>query len=267
MAKGTLPRGGGAGNAGTSGKEGTLGREERFLWRRKESKTAVPFPLSPPPPPRDLGELETRARALAGRSLNDLAEEHAIAFAGRAGARTKGKTGELVEQILGAEGGSARVHDFPALGVELKTIPVDAALRPRESTYVCTLQLAEADRAEWATSWVRAKLAHVLWVPIVTAAGEETRVGECRFWVPTAEQLAVLAGDFEEILGAIAIGGIEQLTARTGRWLQVRPKGASGRDRTWSVGADESWVRAVPRGFYLRTTLTKALLRDVTAVP
>jgi DNA mismatch repair protein MutH len=220
-----------------------------------------------PLPPRDLPELEERARRLAGRTLDDLAAEHALMFAGRAGAGTKGKTGELVERILGARGGSAAVHDFPELGVELKTIPVDAELRPRESTYVCTLQLAEADRAEWDTSWVRAKLTHVLWVPIVTVDGQPPRVGAPSFWTPTGEQLSVLAADFEEIMGAIAIGGIDRLTARTGRWLQVRPKGASARDRTWSVAAEDSWVETMPRGFYLRTKLTGALLRDGSAVP
>jgi DNA mismatch repair protein MutH len=221
-------------------------------------------------PPRDLAELETRALALAGRTLDDLAAEHALAFAGRAGAQTKGKTGELIEQVLGASGGSAAVHDFPGLGVELKTIPVDEQLRPRESTYVCTLALAEADRTEWETSWVRAKLAHVLWVPVVTAREGERetgRVGEPRFWRPSPEQLAILAADFDEIMGTIALGGIEHLTARTGRWLQVRPKGASARDRTWSVAAEDSWVATVPRGFYLRTRLTGALLRDPAAVP
>ena len=43
--------------------------------------------------PRSLEELEARARALTGRTLDDLAAEHALPFAGRAGARTKGKTG------------------------------------------------------------------------------------------------------------------------------------------------------------------------------
>ena len=205
---------------------------------------------------------------MAGRGLADLAAEHGLAFAGRSGARTKGKTGQLIERILGATGGSAAVHDFPDLGVELKTIPVSPRLRPRESTYVCTIALADADRAEWDTSWARAKLSHVLWVPIVMAEGDEPdRVGEPLFWKPTGEQLAVLAADFEEIMGAIALGGIERLTARTGRWLQVRPKGATSRDRTWSVAADESWVETVPRGFYLRTTLTGALLRDPAAIP
>ena len=67
------------------------------------------------------------------------------------------------------------------------------------------------------------KARDVLWVPIVTsddgdtegppeAGGRETaRVGEPRFWKPTAEQLAVLAGDFEEIMGTIALGGIDRL--------------------------------------------------------
>jgi DNA mismatch repair protein MutH len=218
-------------------------------------------------PPSTLSELAARARALQGRNLDDLAAEHGIAFAGRAGVRTKGKTGQLIEQILGASAGSAAMHDFPDLGVELKTIPVSPALRPRESTYVCTLDLAEADRAEWETAWVRAKLTHVLWVPIVTSDEEPARVGEPRFWKPTAEQSGVLAADFEEIMGAIALGGIDRLTARTGRWLQVRPKGATSADRTWSVGAEESWVEAVPRGFYLRAVLTGALLENGEAVP
>jgi DNA mismatch repair protein MutH len=223
---------------------------------------------APPPPPRTLDELEARARSLSGRALGDLAAEYGLAFEGHGGARTKGKTGELVERLLGATGGSAAVHDFPELGVELKTIPVDSRLRPRESTYVCTLPLAEADRAEWETSWVRAKLGHVLWVPIVTDdPSGPARVGHPLLWTPTTEQRAVLADDFEEIMGRIALGGIEQLTARVGRWLQVRPKGASARDRTWAVGAEETWTRALPRGFYLRTLLTSALLRDVRAAP
>jgi DNA mismatch repair protein MutH len=215
-------------------------------------------------PPADLAELEARARALRGRTLGDLAAEGAIPFAGRAGAKTKGKTGELVEALLGAEGGSTKAHDFPLLRVELKTIPVDHRRRPRESTYVCTLSLGDADRAEWATSWAREKLSHVLWVPI-DVTEPDARVLEPVFWVPTREQEEILAADFDEVMGTIALGGIETLTARRGRWLQVRPKGATAKDRAWAMGAEESWVEAMPRGFYLRAAFTGALLVDVRA--
>ncbi len=219
-------------------------------------------------PPRDLADLQARANDLAGRALDELAATHAVAFGGRDGAKTKGKTGELLERILGATGGPHAVHDFPELGVELKTIPVDAAMHARESTYVCTLQLTEAESAEWSTSWARSKLSHVLWVPIVIDDDAPTRVGAPRFWTPTREQDAVLASDFEDAMGAVAIGGIESLTARTGRWLHVRPKAASSRDRTWSVGGDDgAYVATVPRGFYLRQRFTTALLADLAALP
>jgi DNA mismatch repair protein MutH len=218
-------------------------------------------------PPRDLDQLLARADDLAGRALDELAATHGLAFEGRDGAKTKGKTGALLEQILGATGGSQAVHDFPELAVELKTIPVDAASHARESTYVCTLKLTEADSAEWSTSWARSKLAHVLWVPIVIDDGP-TRIGTPRFWKPTPDQDAVLASDFEEAMGAVAIGGIESLTARTGRWLHVRPKAASSRDRTWSIGGDDgAFVATVPRGFYLRQRFTTALLADLAAMP
>ena len=217
--------------------------------------------------PRTVDELLARALSVAGRALSSLAAEHGLPFAGRNGARTKGKTGELLERLLGASGGSSAVHDFPALGVELKSIPVDASLRPRESTYVCTLPLADAEHAEWSTSWARAKLARVLWMPVVLG-DDEPRLGTPLLWEPTAEQNAILAGDFEDAMGAIAIGGIEGLSARAGRWLHVRPKAASSRDRTWSPGEDASaWVATNPRGFYLRPRFTGALLVDPAATP
>jgi DNA mismatch repair protein MutH len=221
-----------------------------------------------------------RARALAGRSLASVAAE--LAVAGRfEGVHTKGKAGQLVERALGATGGSAATWDFPELHIELKTIPVDTRGAPRESTYVCTVSLADAERAEWATSWARAKLSRVLWMPVVrarvprdgsqegTGPAEEREavLGEPLLWSPTPEQERVLEGDFEEILGRIGAGGIEGVTAHAGRWLQLRPKAAHGRVRTVVRGADGDLVATVPRGFYLRTQFTGAILRDPAGLP
>lgn len=213
--------------------------------------------------------LVDRAAALAGRSVDELAAALGLRTSGEA-VRTKGTAGAILERALGATGGSAKVHDFPELGVELKTIPVDADDAPRESTYVCTLSLADADRLEWATSWVRAKLSCVLFVPLVGEDGTpwpQRRLGAPRLWMPTPEQEAVLQGDFDEVVGLVGVGRIEELDARLGRWLQVRPKAAHGRVRTSAYDADGELVPTVPRGFYLRPRFTGALLRDLTAVP
>jgi len=177
---------------------------------------------------------------------------------------TKGKVGELLERILGATAGSRPVPDFPGLGVELKTLPLDDEGRPRESTFVCSLSLVDADRLEWADSPVRHKLSHVLWVPIL-GEGDARRIGTPFFWRPSEEQEAVLRADFEEIIGMIAIGQVEALTAHVGEYLQARPKAAHSQVRTRAYGMDDEPIEALPRGFYLRARFTRELLaRAVT---
>lgn len=221
------------------------------------------------PPPRDEAELLARARALGGRSVAEIASALG-AVAGGDPVRTKGSAGAILERALGASGGSSRVHDFPHLGVELKTIPVDARGVPIESTYVCTLSLADAESQEWATSWVRAKLGRVLFVPLVgeaEIAWPDRVVGAPVLWSPTPEQEQVLQADFDEVVGLIGVGRIEEVTAHLGRWLQVRPKAAHGRVRTLAFGAEGEAIATVPRGFYLRARFTGAVLADPAALP
>ncbi len=217
------------------------------------------------PPPRDEAELRWRAAQLSGRTVREISDALAFSVGGEA-VRTKGKVGELLERALGASAGSAAAPDFPHLGVELKSIPVDAAGRPSESTFVCALSVAEADGAEWETSWARAKLSCVLWVPVV-GEGDERRIGAPLLWRPTPAQEAVLHADFDDLVGRIGAGGIESLTARDGRWLQIRPKAAHGRVRTVAYGDEGERISTVPRGFYLRARFTGALLRAPDALP
>lgn len=176
--------------------------------------------------------------------------------------RRKGKVGQLVERALGASAGSRAEPDFTELGVELKTVPVAPDGRPLESTFVCSLRLGEADRLTWASSPVRAKLAHVLFVPIVRS-GVRHAIGRACFWRPTQAQEAALAADFDHLVGLIARGQIDALTAHHGRWLQVRPKAAHGLVRTLAYGPDDEPIATIPRGFYLRARCVGALLRGM----
>ncbi len=201
-----------------------------------------------------------RARALEGVALSALMDVSGLPL------HTKGKAGEAIERALGATGVGANL-DFPELGVELKTIPVEPNEKPRESTFVCAIQLAHADREEWADSWVKRKLSRVLWMPIVHHADDERVVGRAVLWTPTHEQTCIMQADFDEILGAIAIGGIEGVTAHMGRWLQLRPKAADSHARALALGPDDALISTVPRGFYLRARFTGAILRDPSATP
>jgi DNA mismatch repair protein MutH len=86
-------------------------------------------------------------------------------------------------------------------------------------------------------------------------------------WSPSPEQEAALKNDFDEIVGRIAIGDIEDLSAHVGEYMQLRPKAATGSVRTAAPGRDGELVSTVPRGFYLRAKFVGAVLRDVRALP
>ncbi|MET0285271.1 MAG: DNA mismatch repair protein MutH [Polyangiales bacterium] len=211
-------------------------------------------------PPASLEELAARVRALEGLSLAELAARHDVSASGPM-LRRKGSSGQLVERALGANAGSRALPDFVELGVELKTIPVQPDGKPRESTFVCSFAVADADRADWTTSAVRKKLAHVLFVPLVIERPQVT-LGRAVFWRPTEEQESILRADFDDLIGMIALGRVDALTAHHGHWLQVRPKAAHGAVRTRAYGPDGEAIATIPKGFYLRARVTGALLRD-----
>jgi DNA mismatch repair protein MutH len=98
-------------------------------------------------------------------------------------------------------------------------------------------------------------------------AWPERTIGEPLLWSPTSEQEAVLRGDFDDVVGLVGVGRIEELTAHRGRWMQVRPKAAHGRVRTAAFGPGGERIETIPRGFYLRARFTGALLADPAALP
>lgn len=217
---------------------------------------------APITPPTDEAHLLRRARALVGLTAGQLADRLGQRLPTDT-VRAKGRVGELAELALGATAGNLDQPDFPGLGIELKTIPVDAAGRVRESTYVCRINLEQVEREEWETSRVRRKLRRVLWLP-VEAAGQGPpagrRLGYPLLWSPDPQQEALIRGDWMDLLGRIAVGGIEEITAHMGQVLQIRPKAANASVQVEVPGAEGELLLTVPRGFYLRARFTEAVL-------
>ena len=214
-------------------------------------------------PPRHEAELRVRAAALLGRTVGEVGAALGTPVAALPARNQKGLCGALIERALGASAGSAAEPDFPGLGIELKTIPVDAQGRVRESTFVCTIPLARIADEAWATSWVRRKLACVLWVPVESSpslALADRRIGRALLWRPGAVEDAELRADFEDLVGAIGVGAVDEVTAHRGRHLQIRPKGPHARARTAAPGPDGETLDVNPRGFYLRASFTSAIL-------
>lgn len=207
-------------------------------------------------------ELLEKAQSLSGFTLGELAEKYQSELPSHL-LREKGRIGQFFEYLLGATSGSLAQPDFVELGVELKTLPIDSSGRPLESTYVSVVPLKDLQGLHWHNSVVRHKLLKVLWIPILaerTIPIEQRQVAMPFIWQPTAQQESLLRKDFEDTIETVALGQIEQIDARFGEVMQVRPKAANAKALTEAIGPEGETIKTLPRGFYLRPSFTGEII-------
>jgi DNA mismatch repair protein MutH len=212
-------------------------------------------------------ELLARAWQVAGLTLGELGARVGIGVPLEP-VRGKGVAGQVLERALGATAASRAEPDFVALGVELKTIPLDASGKPTESTFVCSISLSAMADTDWEQSTVFKKLARVLLVPIEAASEKplpDRRFGRPYLWIPTFEERQRLRADWERLSEMIASGDVALITGHLGEVLQVRPKAATGRSRRRAPDEEGAVQWTVPRGFYLRPSFTAMVLQRLRA--
>lgn len=159
-----------------------------------------------PTPPHSEQELFQRSLHLAGQSLAELATQAGVSLPDNL-KREKGWVGQLLEWHLGATAGSKPEQDFPDLGIELKTLPIDETGRPLETTFVCVAPLLGIAGQRWEESSVRNKLSRVLWIPVEASRAlplGARRVASPFLWSPSPEEEALLRQDWEELMEQIA---------------------------------------------------------------
>jgi len=145
----------------------------------------------------------------------------------------------------------------------MKTLPLNAQGKPKESTYVCTVSMQQSGELRWQDSWVKRKLSRVLWVPVEADRSiplAERYVGNAWIWQPSIEQENMLQRDWEELMDRIVLGEQAEITGREGEYLQIRPKAANSKVLAKGVSASGSVEFINPKGFYLRTSFTGQLM-------
>lgn len=201
-----------------------------------------------------------RARALYGLSLGALALKLHIELPSKLTGH-KGLVGQMLEKSLGASAGSQPLPDFPELGIELKTIPVDSRGIPSESTYVCKVPFVSCP-PRFLKSVLYKKLRHVLFVPIQADKNiplKDRKIGYAFYWQMDVTSQTVLEADWTELMAAVSTGRADEITGHWGKWLQIRPKARNNKVRV-KMFTQSGLSELNPKGFYLRTIFTRQLL-------
>jgi DNA mismatch repair protein MutH len=215
--------------------------------------------------------LLNKAQSLAGFTLAEIATEAGIDIP-KDLKRNKGWIGLLLEHVLGATASSRPEPDFPHLGVELKTLPIDNLGKPLETTFVSVAPLVGLVGVNWKNSWVRKKLSKVLWVPIIaknlnneshktSIPLAQRQIGTAFIWSPSSAEEKLLAMDWQELTDMIALGNVEKINGKHGQVLQLRPKAANSQAKTQAFDKHGKPFMTLPRGFYLKIPFTQMILK------
>ena len=209
-------------------------------------------------------ELLDRAGSLNGKTLRQIAGVLGVPVPQRL-IHAKGWIGILMERYLGAAAGSLPEPDFAVLGIELKTLPVGRDKRPQESTYICSVPLLPVPDSGWENSLVKRKLSRILWIPVEADPAipvAERRIGSALLWRPDRAQEKILRQDWEELMEQVMLGNLDQVSARNGKYLQIRPKARDGKSLRRGTDAEGRVIGTLPRGFYLRAIFTRQILDE-----
>lgn len=217
-----------------------------------------------PSAPTTIEQLSDRIECMAGMTVGEIAQELSVLVPENLQTE-KGWTGQLIEAFLGATAGNLPEPDFQHLGIELKTIPIDASGKPLETTFVCFAPLSGDIGTYWRDSTVYKKLHHVLWVPIIAERHIPVYLRQIAMpflWQMDHQQETLLQQDWQELTDLITFGHHDQISAKHGEALQLRPKAADSSVRTNAYDDKGNPTLAPPKGFYLRTQFTAGLLKQ-----
>ncbi len=218
----------------------------------------------PVSPPTSEQELLNRARKLAGLTLAELAIKFKQPLPSNI-IHAKGWMGQLLEMSLGATATSKAEPDFQLIDVELKTLPLTPAGKPKESTYVCTVPLTDLYEQKWDSCWLKRKLQRVLWLPLEADKRiplAERHIGNAILWSPSPHQAFQLQQDWEELMELVCLGKLDQVTSHMGCYLQIRPKAANAKSLTITLDEEGNTIHTLPRGFYLRPEFTQQIIES-----
>jgi DNA mismatch repair endonuclease MutH len=211
-------------------------------------------------------EILRRAEELEGKHLGEIPGAKFTASDPRRGRQ---EVGHAIEAWFGIPPNPTRGPDFPAAGIELKSVPVErkpTGYRIKERTVVSLIDYVQFGLETWATASVRSKL-NILFVffeHIVGGSKADFPVHSSVLWSLEGEVEAQVKRDWEAVHTKVLAGLAHELTETDGLILGPCTKGADSSVLRRQPFSD---TRAKSRAFALKPSFTKGLFVEPDARP
>lgn len=179
--------------------------------------------------------------------------------------KNKGFIGSLLEKVLGSQAiNNKSCVDFPFLGIELKSIPINKLNYPVESTFICNVPLTRNTGLSWKSSYFYQKIKKILWVSV---QGDKKILLKNRLfkksfiWVPSTYEIGILKSDWEVLIDKIILGKIKEINSSDSSIIQIKNK-YSKKSNVITFTNNYGHLTSIrPKAFYFKKSFTAYLLK------
>ena len=217
---------------------------------------------------RTYKELAHRLDQIVGVPFAELSKFYSKTWKGSP-SQNKGWGGNMIDFLVGGDEGNASRPDISSLGIEVKSIPIDASTRVLQPTKVTALNYRDILIEDWWRSNAFHKLRAVLFVPIVKGDAKKPDDWYIRrpfLWLPSTETLSRLESDYDTVRSLVRSGRFEDISSAKppkgqGVALHPKPSAADSSKRTKVLVAGTEY-KVMPRAWMLRESFTEPIVRE-----
>lgn len=182
----------------------------------------------------------------------------------------KGASGLIVENLLGIKNNNRDSADIPAIGCEIKVLPLqknrNGEIKSKEPTAIQMINYMEVAKETWDTAKLRNKINLTFWVVYLAKQGGKTLAQDNYVIVdyfldhPTDIQNGIFRKDWEEIQQYIIEGKADMLSCSMGTYIEPKTKGANNRDTSEAPDGKGGTMKARRRAFYYKKNYTNTAI-------
>lgn len=179
--------------------------------------------------------------------------------------KNKGFIGILLEKILGSNTTNNKsCVDFPSLGIELKSIPINELGYPLEDTCICTVPLTQNTGLMWENSYLYQKIKKILWIAVQGSKKillQDRLFKKAFIWSPSKYETKIVKSDWEILMDKIVLGEFKKISSTDSNVLYIKNKHRNKFSRIKFTDELGNLQLIKPKAFYFKKRFTKILLK------